>query len=53
VRKKVLAAVAVVVLLIAGVATAAWASIPDSNGVIHGCRKNTDGWAMCMAAPSA
>jgi hypothetical protein len=25
------------------VGSVAWASIPDSNGVIHGCRKSTDG----------
>jgi hypothetical protein len=35
-----LAAVAGVLLLVGGVAVA---SVPDSSGVIHGCRKNGDG----------
>lgn len=35
-----LVAIAAVVL---GVGVAAYASIPDANGVIHGCRKNSDG----------
>lgn len=35
-----LAATAAVLLLVGGVAAA---SIPDASGVIHGCRKNSDG----------
>lgn len=40
-RRIVAVALAAVVLVFAG--GIAWASIPDANGVIHGCRKNTDG----------
>jgi hypothetical protein len=39
-RLHVILGLAVVLLLVGGVATA---SIPDASGVIHGCRKNTDG----------
>lgn len=38
-----LAVIAAAVLAALGVASVAAASIPDSSGVIHGCRKNSDG----------
>jgi hypothetical protein len=42
--KRLLPVSAVLALLLAGGSLAyAWASIPDANGVIHGCRKTTDG----------
>jgi hypothetical protein len=59
VRKPLIFMVAAVVLLIGGVALA---SIPDANGVIHGCRKtsggalrviDTDAGQTCMANETA
>ncbi len=35
--------VALAAAMVLGLAGIAWASIPDSSGVIHGCRKNSDG----------
>lgn len=40
-RKLSVVLVAIGIVLVVG--GTAWASIPDSNGVIHGCRKNVDG----------
>jgi hypothetical protein len=39
-RLAIILGIAAVFVLVAG---AAWASIPGPDGVIHGCRKNTDG----------
>lgn len=39
-RTATMAAITALLLLVGGIAVA---SIPDSSGVIHGCRKNSDG----------
>jgi hypothetical protein len=41
-RKAGLVGIAVAMLVL-GMGAIAWASIPDAGGVIHGCRKNSDG----------
>ena len=50
-RSKILAALAVAVVALAGAAVAA-TQIPDGNGVIHGCRK-VDGGALRVVARSS